>query len=326
VKDVVEGYLKEHIDTDITIKQWNEREYLPIFLSEIYSFYKMNILGEYCLLIEVNNEIPGIENLKKHMNTISKNIDDELVLLFKSISSFRRKTLIENRIPFIVENGQMYLPFLGMKLKKTTDKNTKIIEKFSSSAQLVFLYFLYNKDLQINTTELAEIFNTAKMTASRALNDLYLLGLLTYEISGKTGRSKRYKRIDDTCYYNRGSKYLKNPVNKVKYVDNNIAHDFPVAGLEALSMQSMLNPPKNLVRAISKQKAKDIKEQIILNRDKIADMNLIELQIWNYEPEFLAVNGVVDLVSLVMSVSETNDDRVDIAIEERLKCEIWYTV
>lgn len=326
MKDVVEGYLKENIDINITIKQWNEREWLPIFLSEIYTFYKMNILGEYCLLIEVNNEIPGIEDLKKHIKAISKSVDDNLVLLFKSISSFRRKTLIENRIPFIVENGQMYLPFLGMELKKTTEENTKIIEKFSSSTQLVFLYFLYNKDLLINTTELAEIFSTSTMTASRALNDLYSLGLLTYEISGKTGRSKRYKRIADTCYYNRGSKHLKNPVSKVEYVYNNIAHDFPVAGFEALSMQSMINPPKKSVRAISKQKVKDIKQHIVLNRDKIADMDLIELQIWDYDPQFLARDGVVDIVSLVKSVSETNDERVEIAIEERLKCEIWYTV
>lgn len=326
MKEVVEVYLKEHIDTNITIKKWNERECLPIFLSELYTFYKMNILGKYCLLIEVNNEIPGIEDLKKHVKTISKSLDDNLVLLFKSISSFRRKTLIENRIPFIVENGQMYLPFLGMELKKTMDENTKIIEKFSSTTQLVFLYFLYNKDLLINTTQLAEILNTSTMTASRALNDIYSLGLLTYEISGKTGRSKRYKRIDDTCYYDRGSKYLKNPVSKVEYVDNNIAHDFPVAGLEALSMQSMLNPPKKRVRAISKQKAKNIKQHIVINRDKISDMDLIELQVWNYEPKFLAKDGVVDLVSLVMSVCETNDERVQIAIEERLKCEIWYTV
>lgn len=325
MKDVVEGYLKEHIDTNISINQWNEREWLPIFLSELYTFYKMNILCEDCLLIEVKNVVPGIEDLKKHMKTISKSLDDNLVILFKSISSFRRKTLIENRISFIVENGQMYLPFLGMQLKKTNDENTKIIEKFSSTSQLLFLYFLYNKELLINTTELAVLLNTSTMTASRALNDLYSLGLLTYEISGKTGRSKRYKRIADTCYYHSGSKYLKNPVSKVKYIDNNMAHDFPVAGLEALSMQSMLNPPKKLVRAISKQKAKDIKQHMVLNRDKIADMDLIELQIWNYEPKFLAKNGVVDLVSLVMSVSETNDERVQIAIEEMLKCELWYT-
>ena len=325
MKNVLEGYLKGNIDEKISIQPWNSKARLPIFILEIYTFYKMNILDKHCLLLEVVDEVPGIEDLRKHINTINKIVDENLVFLFKSISSFRRNTLIENRIPFIVENGQMFLPFLGMDLKMAKEKTSKKIEKFSSSTQVVFLYFLYNKDLMINATELALILNSSIMTASRALVDLYSLGLLNYEIDGITGRSKRYKRIDNTDYYSRGSKYLKNPVSRVVYVDN-IANDFPVAGLEALSIQSMLNPPKRSVRAISKQKAKDIKQHIVLSRDKIADMNLIELQIWDYKPELLATSNIVDLVSLVMSISGSNDDRVEMAIEKKLKGEAWFTV
>jgi predicted transcriptional regulator len=324
MKDILEYYLKEQIDSNIIIKPWNEKEYLPMFLSEIYTFYRMNILGESCLLIEINSEIPGIELIKKHIKVISKSVDYKLVFFFKSLSAFRRKTLIENRIPFVVENGQMYFPFLGMDIKMTKDENIKIIEKFSSSTQLVFLYFLYNKDLLINTTELAGKLVASTMTASRALNDLYLLGLLTYEVSGKTGRSKIYKRIDDTDYYDRGSKYLKNPVSKVVYVDKDIACDFLVAGLEALSTESMLNPPKRPVRAMAKQYVKNIKEHIVANKDKIADMDLIEFQLWEYNPNSLSKNEVVDLVSLIMSIGKSNDERVEIAIEERLRSELWY--
>ncbi|MCB2291442.1 hypothetical protein LGK97_17080 [Clostridium sp. CS001] len=319
MKNTLEYYLKEQIDSNVIIGPWNEKEYLPIFLSEIYTFYRMNILGESCLLIEINSEIPGIEFIKKHIKQISKSVDYKLVFFFKTLSAFRRKTLIESRIPFVVENGQMYLPFLGMDIKMTKDENVKVIEKFSSSTQLVFLHFLYNKDLLINTTELAGKIGASKMTASRALNDLYLLGLLTYEVSGKTGRSKRYKRIDDTYYYDRGSKYLKNPVSKVVYVDKDSAYDLPVAGLEALSTQSMLNPPKRPVRAMAKQYIKNIKEHIVTNKDKIADMDLIELQLWEYDPKILSKNYVVDLVSLIMSIDKSNDERVEIAIEESLR-------
>lgn len=326
MKDILEYYLKEQIDSNVIITPWNEKEYLPIFLSEIYTFYRMNILDESCLLMEINSEIPGIELIKKHIKLISKSVDCKLVFFFKTLSAFRRKTLIENRIPFVIENGQMYFPFLGMDIKMTKDENVKAIEKFSSSTQLVFLYFLYNKDLLINTTELAGKIGASTMTASRALNDLYLLGLLTYEVSGKTGRSKSYKRIDDTYYYDRGSKYLKNPVSKVVYVDKDIAYDFPVAGLEALSTETMLNPPKRSIRAMAKQYIKNIKEHIVTNKDKIADMDLIELQLWEYEPKILSKNKIVDLVSLIRSIGKSNDERVEIAIEERLKSELWYTV
>jgi len=211
----VKAYLRENIDENINIKTWNVREQLPVFLSELYDFYKLSIFEKPCILTEFINDVPKIDDIKKHMKTIKTFSDDNLVFLFKSISSFRRKTLIENRIPFVVENGQMYLPFVGMDLKKVTDESIKHIEKFSSTTQSVFLYFLHNKDLMLNATELAEIINATVMTASRTLKDLYSLGLLNYEISGKTGRSKKYKRINDDEYYSIGSKFLKNQISKV---------------------------------------------------------------------------------------------------------------
>jgi predicted transcriptional regulator len=221
----------------------------------------------------------------------------------------------------------MYLPFLGLDLKKVTDKRAKSIDKFSSTVQLVFLYFLYNKDLTLNITELAKKLNATEMTASRALNDLYSLGLLKYDIGGKTGKSKNYKRIDDTKYFDIGNKYLKNPVNKVVYIEKsayNLAYGFPIAGLEALSMRSMLNPSIRPVRAVSKQKSNELLDCIEKDMSKIEDMNLMELQIWDYDPMIFLKNDMVDLASLAASFSETSDERIEKAIEESLKGESWY--
>lgn len=324
MKDSLEVYLKDNISVNVSINSWNGKEWLPLFLTERYAFYQMNLLGESCLLIEILREAPGIDDMRKHMKAIRKNFEGSLVFLFKSISLFRRKSLIEHRIPFIVENGQMYLPFLGIDLKKATKEQVNQIEKFASSTQLVFLYFLYQKNLRINATELVMVLNVSAMTASRILNDLYTLGLLTYEISGKTGRSKEYQRIDDPEYYRRGSKYLKNPVIKVVYMEK-IPDDYPVAGLEALSKITMINPPKRRVRAATRQKLKKVEERIVRNRDQVADRDLTELQIWDYDPDFLAKDKLVDLVSLSVSLGEMKDDRVEKAIEERLKDERWYT-
>lgn len=325
MKNAIKSYLRENIDEKVTLKSWDSKEYLPLHLHELYKFYKLNILEESCLLMEVINEVPGIENLKKHMKVIRKSLNDNLVFLFKSISSFRRKSLIKERISFIIEDGQIYLPFLGMDLKKMTLEKTDNIEKFSVTTQLIFLYYLYNKDLIINATELAKMLETSVMTASRVLNDLYSLGLLTYETKGKTARSKYYQRIDDPDYYKIGSRYLKNPVSKIVYVENiETIKKLPVAGLEALSINTMLNPPRRLVRAISKKKVGKIKDYMILNRDMIADMDLIEVEIWEYEPGLLARNNVVDLLSMTLSINFA-DERVERAIEERLKGEVWYS-
>lgn len=322
--NAISSYLKENIDDNVSISVLDGKDQFPLMISELYDLYQMKILDETCLLIGIINKAPGLDEIKKHIKLLRKNYDGPIVLSFKSITSFRRKSLIEHRIPFIVSDGQMYLPFLGLDLKKITKEHIEPIEKFTNSTQLAYLYFLYNEDLQINAIELAKKINVSHMTASRVLNDLEMLNLLTYDTGGKNGRTKIYKRIDDPEFYLRGREYLRNPLSKTVYVEE-IRVNCLVAGLEALSMISMINPPKRPVRAISKQNAKAINIHIVKNRDRIADQNLVELQIWNYNPEILSQNNYVDIVSLALSVSDLNDERIDQALEERVKGELWYT-
>lgn len=323
MKALLEEYLQNNIATNIKISRWKYNNKFPIFLNEIYKFYFTEILGRDCLLLEIQDEAMGITVLNKHIKLIKSIMDDEVIFVYKTISRFRRKSLIEQRIPFVVEDKQMFLPFLGLDLKELKDKHKEEIRTFSDSTQLTFLYFLYNKELKINGTELAETLNVTAMTASRVLNELHNLGLIAYEIGGKTGRSKEYRRIGDPEYYNEGSKYLKNPVKDTVCVEK-IKENYPVAGLEALSMISMVNPPDRKVRAIFKKDFDRIKDKIILDKARIMDEKIDELEVWCYDPVFLSKNNIVDLVSLSLSLGEINDERIEQALEQRMETEEWY--
>lgn len=323
LKYTLEIYLKENIDENITIQPWDGKKKIPLFLLEIYNFYETKILGQHCIIIEILQEAPGIDTIKKHIKVINRTVEQNLVFYYKSISWFRRKSLIQNRVPFVVEDGQMYLPFLGLDLKNILYKQEKKITMFSSSTQLAFLYLLYNGNRTINATELAAVLNTSKMTASRSLNDLYNFGLLTYVICGETKRSKEYKRIGDPEYYNEGSRYLKNPVLKTVYTWKKIENSL-VAGLEALSLISMMNPPRNPVIAISKERLSEIEPYLLKDRDRIIDEKLTEIEVWNYDPRILSKENYVDLASLALSLKGINDERIEQALEERLKGEKWY--
>ncbi|MDY0235300.1 MAG: helix-turn-helix domain-containing protein [Gudongella sp.] len=321
---VAEPYLKENVDEHITIKPWLKNNIFPVFLRNSYNFYEMMILGTFCILIEIIDEMPGIDKLQKHIKQIEKLTDHQIVLLYKEISRYRRKSLIENRIPFVIEDGQMYLPFLGLDLKKAQEQVENEVKNFTTSAQLAYLYFLYNKQDIVNMTEFAEKFGFTKMTASRALNDLYQANLITYEIGGKTGRSKKYKRIADPDYFLKGRIYIKSPVKKTVYAKTTPLGAL-TAGFDALAKLSMLNAPENPVIAVSRQQYDKEKIEIIKNKDVIRDAQLVELQIWDYDPKLFSDKLHVDLLSLYASLKEENDERVEQALEEVLRGEPWYT-
>lgn len=319
----IERYLKENIDSHMTIKPWMMKSDFSIFLRNIYNFYVMKIIGTQCLLLEVLDELPGIDQLQKHIGQINKITEYQVVLYYKQITKYRRKSLIENRIAFVVEDGQMYLPFLGLDLKKTNTIHEKELKVFTAATQIAYIFFLYHKDEVVNVTEFSEKMNFNKMTASRALNDLYEAKLVNYVIGGKTGRSKEYRRISDPDYFIRGREYLKSPVNKIIHVKDKPL-DWLKSGLEALSDLSMINPPSHSVIAVDKKQFNHSEFEEIMDEDMIKDMKLVEIQLWDYDPKLFANKGRVDLLSLFASLKDIKDDRVEQALEEALGGEAWY--
>lgn len=152
------------------------------------------------------------------------------------------------------------------------------------------------------------------MTSSRALNELYNAKLLIYEIGGKTGRSKFYSRISDPDYFQKGKLFLDSPIKKIVYVEREPKSSF-IAGLEALSELSMINPPRHKVRAINSYDFKKNNLEVINNKDIINDNKLIELQIWKYDPKFFTMNNKVDIASLYASFRATKDLDIVLIVE-----------
>ncbi len=319
-----EPYLKENIDEQLTIKPWLKKNNFPIFLRDSYNFYEMTILGTRCILLEVVDEMPNIDQLQKHMKQIKNLTDRQIVLFYKDITRYRRKSLIENRIAFVIEDGQMYLPFLGLDLKKAQEHVEDKVKSFTTPAQIAYLYFLYHKEEVVNTTEFAKKLGFNKMTASRALNDLYHANLITYKIGGMTGRSKEYKRIPDPDYFLRGRDYLKTPVRRIIYTKTKPLGAL-AAGMDALAGLSMINPPDNPIMAIDRNKLNKEQVEIVKNKDLIKDTKLVELELWDYDPGLFSNNRHVDLLSLYASLKEETDERVEQALEEVLRGEPWYT-
>jgi hypothetical protein len=88
-----------------------------------------------------------------------------------------------------------------------------------------------------------------------------------------------------------------------------------LSGIEAMSEYTMLNPQQYPTLAISKQEAKSL----MLNK-QVGDY---EVQIWRYNPRLLTPKNVVDKLSLYLSMKDTDDERIQIELENLINSIQW---
>ncbi len=78
---------------------------------------------------------------KKLLNTADDN--EPVVFELTTVSNYRRKSLIENNIPFITDK-QVFLPFIGTMLSDEKEPQ-KLTGSLCYSTQQLFLFYLYSK-------------------------------------------------------------------------------------------------------------------------------------------------------------------------------------
>lgn len=96
----------------------------------------------------------------------------------------------------------------------------------------------------------------------------------------------------------------------------------PVSGESALSNYSMLNPSVIESVAIDKSMAKEYTLKKIDERWE-DNKDMIRIEFWKYNPDRFSKNGMVDPISLCMSLSDVEDERVEGSIEEMLEEYTW---
>ena len=89
----------------------------------------------------------------------------------------------------------------------------------------------------------------------------------------------------------------------------------PLAGLSALASQSMLTDPPQTLYAIGPEQWKAARQKGA-KRQAQPPQGTTLWQLWTYDPRPLAKDGVVDLLSLTLSLQDDPDERVQLALDE----------
>lgn len=315
-------YLNQTLGLEATIRPWTEADQFPLYLKSGKKYFLLHIGGVECVLIEADEKNFSLPAFRKQMAKLPAQ-PEHIVLCFNHLKSRQRKTLIEAQISFIVPGSQVYLPFLGVVLQERMKSAKAAPEKLSPAAQLILLCLIYGPDVQpIRKVDLAKRLKLSAMNVTRAVQELEALELVTVE---RAGRSDYVSAMGSGKYlYEKALPYMIDPVQKQLYVQKaDILSGLPIAGETALATHSMLSGPQIKCKAISRKKYKGLDGIEEIDPAWNSSLDYIQLELWKYDPQPLADDDTVDVISLTLSLRGNQDERVEQAVEEMMEGYKW---
>jgi DNA-binding MarR family transcriptional regulator len=319
----LERYVHDVLGVSVKPRPWNGADRLPHFLKERYGFAQAQLLGlQVLLVIDTNPEEQSPATVRKHMDMLHTKQHVDLIYVRARVTAYNRKRLIEQQVPFIVPGNQMYLPMLAIDLREHFRRIREEFPTFSPSTQVVVLYTLLRDAGQVLVpTETAPRLGYSAMTMTRAFDELETANLAEVTIRGR-----------ERCLHFHGSRreiwekaqpFLRSPVNKRLFIRSERAEPAIRAGLTALAHYSMLAAPAHTIYALSREDWKAMRQRHKIIEVPAQDPDASEIEVWCYPPALFAERGVVDRLSLYLSLKDDQDERTQAALEEMMEKFQW---
>lgn len=288
---------------------------IPMTISSIFSFYEGDILGHRLILAYIGDgdSVPPAQ-MKKLLDIIVRQTGHWAVLVTPCISSYNKLRLIAQKVNFVIPNGQMFLPSLLLEIKPEKAVGADLKETIPPFAQLLLLYHLQVASVAgASCHELSNRFSVSYSTVNKAIRWMTSKDLIRMEgLKTKTIQAT----LKGRDLWEKALPLLGSPVEQVVYTDAVLNHQM-ASGVNALSAYTMINEEPHRCYAVDKNGMKHIGVEY----DKRFGDNKIE--VWKYAPRVLSATGVVDRLSLYLSLKDEKDDRIQIELQRLIDEMRW---
>ena len=316
----MKNYIEKSLRRPVTIIPNTEiLKQLPLGYRGIYDIFNVMQDNIEWMLVKPKKEI-RLNALRHNRNQLEKAVGLNCAFYFEKLNYYTKETMMNEGIPFIIEEKQVYLPFLGMLLAEKADRKLVPVHTISFLTQKLILCALYEKWSGMNVTKIAEKLGVTKMSVSRCLDEMEYLDIRLIDKSGKT---RKVSVCDDIkVLWEEIKPVLRNPViAKFQLAEDALLQK--KAGISALCEYSMLSDNRYPTYAVTKNEISDTKirqARQVSGGEKIG-CEVLEL---GY---FIEYNGkmVQDPLSVMLSLSDADmeDERVQMCIEEMLEEYVW---
>ena len=314
-------YLKEVLGLEAPgVKPWARANELPYFLRDAFQFSELELLGQPVVLaIGRADAKQSLSEVRTWLDKVRALAGQPAVYVTDALASYDRRRLIEQKVPFIVPGNQLYLPDLGLDLREYFRQRAPATEAaLSPSAQAMLITALLRQSWLSDwqPSKVADALGYTPMTLSRAVKELTAAGLATAYTVGRS----RWLRMEHppAQAWERAKPAMRTPVKRTVWVAAHgiVAHrPSRTAGLSALARYSMLTEPKWPVYAMTAadwKAAMDAGVRVLPEPEAGAQ----EWQVWSYSPALVPDATTVDPLSLMLSLQDNADDRIQLALDE----------
>ena len=313
-------YIEKILHQDVQILPYTETEKLPLSYRSGYDVKLMAIGGLQALLAEPVEKTP-LAALRKQHHQMMVYTGLPCVLYLTDMNYYTRDAMLDEGIPFVWENHQIYLPFIGILLDDHQRQMVISCPKISYLTQRLLLTALYQGWQKVTVTKAAKILGVSKMSVTRCFDELEVFNVpyLTVRnrarsITVDNDRKEMWKNLQNI---------LRNPVITSYDLRELPDRPFPLSGLAALAQYSMLDDEPVPIYAITKKDLSDIRisNNMLVPAGEEPKCILQEL---GYQIPY--GNGrVVDPLTVALSINEDekSDPRVSMAIDEMLEENVW---
>ncbi|MGL4411700.1 MAG: hypothetical protein ACRCTF_06155 [Bacteroidales bacterium] len=257
----------------------------------------------------------------KRVNMVEQALGVPCLLVLDEINPDMRRTLISNRINFVVADRQLNLPSL---LLFMTERGVGVKRQhqpiLSPAAQVILFYHLIKEPLDgLKLVDISLRVGYALKTVSNAV-----LELIKAEVCGITQPDKRTKIVrflkSRKKIWTEAQSRLSSPIVNTYYVDSKSLLEDAIICYSydsALSRTTMITHPAEETYAI--EKSNPLVKRLQESGELHPHEGNVRLEIWKYPPSLLAADEIVDTLSLWMCYRMEEDERVDGELERLIE-------
>lgn len=262
----------------------------------------------------------GLVMLRKDRGKVEKAFNLNCAIFFNNTTFYRKERLIEEGIPFVLKEKQVYLPFIGYFLTNTNERDIAPVHLISYLTQKLLFTAIYEKWDEIKVSEAAEKLGVSRMSASRCFDELEYLNIDVLRMKGKS----RVICVPDDLrqFWNQTVTILRSPVIRRYILSEDIQLDRK-AGISALCEYSLLSDNRYPTYAVTKKEIKDSGVKNMRQARATEEIGCVVLEL-GYFIDFDG-NNMEDPLSVALSLTdvEKNDERVSISVEGMLEEYVW---